>query len=129
MNGEFGHATFCGRRGSSRSGPRKVPDPKGKPRRAALASAICHDQLPTFYTYITLDGWIERVIIQRYSVPRYRPQSPAMATAVALTTTDETQLDMLRAELKQWEKAFSAANGGRRAGRDDIKQDPTIGTF
>jgi hypothetical protein len=52
-----------------------------------------------------------------------------MATAVALTATDETQLDILRAELKQWEKAFSAANGGRRAGRDDIKQDPTIGTF
>ncbi|KAL1968201.1 hypothetical protein VTN77DRAFT_2036 [Rasamsonia byssochlamydoides] len=48
-----------------------------------------------------------------------------MATAV-LSAADAAQLTTLRAELKQWEKAFAAANGGRKAGRDDIKQDPEI---
>lgn len=33
----------------------------------------------------------------------------------------------IRAELKTWEKAFSSANGGRKAGRDDIKQNFDIG--
>ncbi|KAJ5510471.1 DNA replication/checkpoint protein [Penicillium expansum] len=32
----------------------------------------------------------------------------------------------VRAELKTWEKAFSSANGGRKAGRDDIKQNADI---
>ncbi len=34
----------------------------------------------------------------------------------------------LRLDLKEWEKSFAAANEGRKAGRDDIKQHPTIGT-
>ncbi|OJJ79701.1 protein sld2 [Aspergillus glaucus CBS 516.65] len=42
-----------------------------------------------------------------------------MATAT-LAATD------LRAELKEWERAFSAANGGRKAGRHDIKNNPDI---
>jgi len=33
----------------------------------------------------------------------------------------------LRQELKIWERSFAAANAGRKAGRDDIKQNPTIG--
>ena len=33
----------------------------------------------------------------------------------------------LRQELKVWEREFAAANGGRKAGRDDIKQHPCIG--
>jgi hypothetical protein len=33
----------------------------------------------------------------------------------------------LRAELKEWERGFAAANGGRKAGRNDIKQIPEIG--
>ena len=33
----------------------------------------------------------------------------------------------LRAELKEWERAFAAANGGKKAGRQDIKGDPDIG--
>lgn len=33
----------------------------------------------------------------------------------------------VRAELKTWEKAFAADNGGRKAGRDDIKQNAEIG--
>ncbi|KAL9615549.1 MAG: hypothetical protein Q9167_000062 [Letrouitia subvulpina] len=37
--------------------------------------------------------------------------------------------DKLRLELKQWEKAFAAANGGRRATREDIKQHPHIGLY
>ncbi|CEL07436.1 hypothetical protein ASPCAL10593 [Aspergillus calidoustus] len=32
----------------------------------------------------------------------------------------------LRAELKEWERGFAAANGGRKAGRNDIKQVPEI---
>ncbi|KAJ5816492.1 hypothetical protein N7447_008725 [Penicillium robsamsonii] len=32
----------------------------------------------------------------------------------------------VRAELKTWEKAFSSTNGGRKAGRDDIKQNADI---
>lgn len=50
-----------------------------------------------------------------------------MATARMLSTAEAIQLDTLRVELKQWEKAFADANGGRKAGRYDIKQDPSIG--
>ena len=32
----------------------------------------------------------------------------------------------LRHELKAWEKSFAAANGGRKAGREDIKKDAGI---
>ncbi|OGE49642.1 hypothetical protein PENARI_c020G03018 [Penicillium arizonense] len=32
----------------------------------------------------------------------------------------------VRADLKTWEKAFASANGGKKAGRDDIKQNPDI---
>jgi hypothetical protein len=51
-----------------------------------------------------------------------------MATATTtLTTAEAGQLNTLRVELKQWEKDFADANGGRKAGRHDIKQDPSIG--
>ena len=55
-----------------------------------------------------------------------------MATATVLMPHDDTaatasQLVTLRTELKQWEKTFAAANGGRKAGRLDIKQDVHIG--
>lgn len=46
-----------------------------------------------------------------------------MPVAVASTVTSAT----LRAELKDWERAFAAANGGRKAERNDIKKDSTIG--
>jgi hypothetical protein len=36
---------------------------------------------------------------------------------------------VLRAELKEWERNFSAANGGRKARRDDIKKDAAIGAW
>ncbi|OKL61852.1 hypothetical protein UA08_02859 [Talaromyces atroroseus] len=52
-----------------------------------------------------------------------------MATTTStttLSTADASELNTLRAELKQWEKAFADANGGRKAGRHDIKQDPEI---
>lgn len=53
-----------------------------------------------------------------------------MATmTMILSTTDANQLNSLRAELKQWEKTFADANGGRKAGRHDIKQDPIIGIY
>ncbi|KAJ5766947.1 uncharacterized protein N7511_004563 [Penicillium nucicola] len=32
----------------------------------------------------------------------------------------------VRADLKTWEKAFASAHGGKKAGRDDIKQNPDI---
>ncbi|EEP81336.1 predicted protein [Uncinocarpus reesii 1704] len=35
-------------------------------------------------------------------------------------------IEKLRAELKEWEKAFAEANGGRKASREDIKNDPSI---
>ncbi|KAI4121524.1 MAG: hypothetical protein LQ338_006321 [Usnochroma carphineum] len=38
----------------------------------------------------------------------------------------EQECQKLRIELKEWEKAFAAANGGRKAGREDIKQHPDI---
>lgn len=42
-------------------------------------------------------------------------------------STDISERAKLRLELKGWEKLFAAANQGRRAGRDDIKQHPEIG--
>lgn len=39
------------------------------------------------------------------------------------------QSKILRQELKVWERDFAASNGGRKAGRDDIKQHPTIGAL
>ncbi len=37
------------------------------------------------------------------------------------------QSAILRHELKVWERDFAAANGGRKVGRDEIKQHPSIG--
>jgi DNA replication regulator SLD2 len=39
----------------------------------------------------------------------------------------QKQSAILRQELKAWEREFAAANAGRKAGRDDIKQHPSIG--
>lgn len=41
----------------------------------------------------------------------------------------EQPCQKLRLELKEWEKAFATANGGKKAGREDIKQHPDIGTL
>jgi hypothetical protein len=38
-----------------------------------------------------------------------------------------TQSARVRAELKEWERAFAAANEGRKADRSDIKKAPEIG--
>lgn len=35
--------------------------------------------------------------------------------------------NILRSELKSWEKAFAAANNGQKASRDVIKKHPDIG--
>ncbi|KAI4290616.1 MAG: hypothetical protein L6R35_000114 [Caloplaca aegaea] len=40
----------------------------------------------------------------------------------------EQECQNLRLELKEWEKIFAAGNGGRKAGREDIKQHPDIAT-
>lgn len=39
------------------------------------------------------------------------------------------EFQILRQELKDWEKAFEVSNGGRKAGREDIKNHPEIGIF
>jgi len=36
---------------------------------------------------------------------------------------------VLRSELKQWEAQYAAANGGKKAGREEIKKDTVIGTY
>jgi len=41
----------------------------------------------------------------------------------------EKQSLTLRGELKTWEKEFAAANEGRKATRDEIKQNASIGMF
>lgn len=38
------------------------------------------------------------------------------------------QFQKLRSELKVWEKSFASTNQKRKAGRDDIKKHPDIGT-
>ncbi|KXG45997.1 DNA replication/checkpoint protein [Penicillium griseofulvum] len=50
-----------------------------------------------------------------------------MADNVLTSSADVgAQAINVRAELKTWEKAFASANGGRKAGRDDIKQNADI---
>jgi hypothetical protein len=44
-----------------------------------------------------------------------------------LETSDPAR--QLRAELKEWEKAFAAANDGRKASREDIKTASEIGQY
>lgn len=39
------------------------------------------------------------------------------------------EFQILRQELKDWEKAFEFNNGGRKAGREDIKNHPEMGIF
>jgi hypothetical protein len=56
------------------------------------------------------------------------PSSLAMSVLGSPRTQSLTeQSNTLRQELKEWEKTFAAANGGRKAGRDDIKKDAVIG--
>lgn len=50
-----------------------------------------------------------------------------MASNAVLNSSDVAPSATLRAELKEWERAFAAENGGRKAGRNDIKQNPSIG--
>lgn len=54
--------------------------------------------------------------------------APAPAPDSASTLAPPTaSISELRAELKQWERDFAAAHGGRKAGREDIKMVPEIG--
>ncbi|CAG8085509.1 unnamed protein product [Penicillium olsonii] len=47
-------------------------------------------------------------------------------TALNSSADVAAQATNVRAELKVWEKAFASANGGKKAGRDDIKQNAEI---
>lgn len=40
---------------------------------------------------------------------------------------DDSRIASLRNELKEWERVFAKNNGGRKAGREDIKRDANIG--
>lgn len=40
---------------------------------------------------------------------------------------NQTRTQIIRAELKDWERVFASQNGGRKAERADIKQHPEIG--
>lgn len=39
------------------------------------------------------------------------------------------EFQILRQELKDWEKAVETSNDGRKASREDIKNNPEIGIF
>ncbi|KAJ5334964.1 hypothetical protein N7452_007367 [Penicillium brevicompactum] len=49
-----------------------------------------------------------------------------MSEALNSSAEVAVQATNVRAELKVWEKSFAAANGGKKAGRDDIKQNAEI---
>jgi hypothetical protein len=51
----------------------------------------------------------------------------AIMDALASSVEVAAQAVNVRAELKVWEKAFASSNGGKKAGRDDIKQNAEIG--
>jgi len=46
---------------------------------------------------------------------------------MSIASTDRCAV--LRSELKQWEAHYAAANGGKKAGRDEIKKDAAIGMY
>lgn len=54
---------------------------------------------------------------------------PIQASNNPLRSDSPEESLKLRQELKDWEKAFEASNGGRRASREDIKNHPEIGIF
>jgi hypothetical protein len=43
--------------------------------------------------------------------------------------TLSSQVASLRSQLKAWEKAFAASHGGRKAGREDIREEQAIGIY
>lgn len=50
-----------------------------------------------------------------------------MSITEPLPNPQPPKIDILRLELKVWEKEFATAHEGRRASREDIKQNPEIG--
>jgi hypothetical protein len=52
---------------------------------------------------------------------------PTPTAQIAMSVTEsEERCNVLRLDLKVWEKKFAAQNNGRKAGRDDIKADEEI---
>lgn len=51
------------------------------------------------------------------------------ASSSTLRSDSPEESLILRQELKDWEKAFETSNGGRKASREDIKNNPEIGIF
>ncbi|CAG8299797.1 unnamed protein product [Penicillium salamii] len=65
------------------------------------------------------------------SIPARRAISTDLLTHIMSEVLNSSadvavQATNVRAELKVWEKAFASANGGKKAGRDDIKQNAEI---
>jgi len=52
---------------------------------------------------------------------------PESLLRMSIAFTDRCAV--LRSELKQWEAHYAAANGGKKAGRDEIKKDAAIGMY
>jgi hypothetical protein len=67
--------------------------------------------------------------LRNYSLYRVLYYAVTMANTGSMLTHDHVaqQSASLRTELKEWERAFAAANGGRKAGRDDIRKDEVMG--
>ena len=49
--------------------------------------------------------------------------------ALSSRTEVAAQAVAIRTQLKVWEKEFASTHGGKKAGREDIKQNPDIGRF
>ena len=71
--------------------------------------------------------------VQDRTLPSRVQASYSMTCPAKLPRTKEEELqersNSLRVELKTWEKTFASANGGKKASREDIKNNPHIGTF
>src|SRR4051812_23406583 len=73
-----------------------------------------------------------RVFAPKPSIPLAPRPCNSYNNSTVMTDEEKTQLqdrtNILRQELKQWEKEFAANNGGKKAGREDIKANANIGT-
>lgn len=65
-------------------------------------------------------------LLSRRGPDESRPLSSAREARLDMDKDTALQLTALRWELKRWQHAFAAANGGRKPSREDIKSDATI---
>lgn len=70
---------------------------------------------------------VPRSSIRSSSPPQSHPHQQYIPFAMSITEIED-RCNILRNDLKIWEKQFAAQNGGRKAGRDDIKANLEICT-